>query len=103
MKSVLITGASSGFGAQAALDLAEQGWRVFVSMRDLARGGALTAAAAAAGTGDRLSLVELDVTDPVSVDAAVAQVLAATGGGLDALLNNAGYSLLGAFEDMSEV
>lgn len=102
MKSVLITGASSGFGAQAALDLAEQGWRVFASMRDLARGGALAEAAAAAGTGDRVSLVELDVTDPASVDAAVAQVLAATGGGLDALLNNAGYSLLGAFEDMSE-
>jgi len=102
MKSVLITGASSGFGMRAALDLASEGWHVFASMRNLARGTELLAEAEQAGTRDAIHLVQIDVTDAASVEAGVRQVLDATGGGLDALVNNAGYSALGAFEEMPD-
>jgi NAD(P)-dependent dehydrogenase (short-subunit alcohol dehydrogenase family) len=103
VKSVLITGASSGFGQRAALDLAAEGWRVFASMRDTQRGAELMDAAKSAGTDGTISLVALDVTDANSVENGVRQVLEATGGTLDALLNNAGYSALGAFEDLPDV
>ncbi len=102
MKSVLITGASSGFGRGLALELARQGWRVFASMRDLAKAGTLIEAAREPDVTGRLVAVELDVTRSASVAAAVQQVLEQSGGTLDVLVNNAGYSILGAFEDCSE-
>ena len=43
----------------------------------------------------------LDVTDPASLETALAEVLAATGGGLDALFSNAGYGQVGAVEDLT--
>lgn len=102
MKSVLITGASSGFGRGLALGLARQGWLVFASMRDLGKAdGLITASEALDGTG-RVIPVALDVTKPASIAAAVEHVLKETGGTLDVLVNNAGYSILGAFEDCSE-
>ena len=102
MKSVLITGASTGFGADAAVALAEAGWQVFASMRDLAKADAVLMRAASSEVAERIMPITLDVTDAASVEAGVAQVLAETGGTLDALLNNAGYSILGAFEDIGD-
>lgn len=100
MRTVLVTGASTGFGRNAVLDLAQAGWRVFASMRDPARAGTLIADAGA--NGERISILPLDVTDPVSVDRAVAEATEQGGGGIDVLLNNAGYGLMGAFEDLSD-
>jgi NAD(P)-dependent dehydrogenase (short-subunit alcohol dehydrogenase family) len=102
MKSILITGASSGFGRGVSVELAKRGWRVFAAMRDTSKSGSLIEAAKAGGVTDRIEVVELDVTVPASVEAAVADVLGRCGGTLDALLNNAGYSVLGAFEDLSD-
>ncbi|QNO27935.1 SDR family oxidoreductase [Sphingopyxis sp. OPL5] len=102
MKSILITGASSGFGRGVSVELAQRGWRVFAAMRDTGKSGSLIEAAEAGGVADRIEVVELDVTVPASVEAAVADVLARCGGTLDGLLNNAGYSVLGAFEDLSD-
>jgi len=84
------------------LALAETGWRVFASMRDLTKGETLRRLAEEASVGDRVSLLELDVTDVSSISRAVASALEKAGGTLDALLANAGYSALGAFEDMSD-
>lgn len=102
MKSALITGASSGFGLQTAIALAELGWHVFATMRDLDKAGPLEDAAHQSSVGDRIHILQLDVTQPASIDKALAEVLRVTGGTLDVLLNNAGYTSLGFFEDTSD-
>lgn len=82
MKSVLVTGASSGIGEATALRLAGAGWRVFAGVRDVER-----FPHAARG----LIPVALDVSDAESISAAQHTVSAALdGAGLDALVNNAG-------------
>jgi NAD(P)-dependent dehydrogenase (short-subunit alcohol dehydrogenase family) len=102
MKSILITGASSGFGELTSLELARLGWRVFAAMRDPAKAASLQEAARAASVIERVHVVRLDVTDAASIGAAVSQVFAVTGGTLDVLLNNAGFTTVGFFEDMSD-
>lgn len=83
LRSVLITGASTGIGAASALRLAERGWRVFAGVRKEADGRRLMDQA----RGD-LRPVLLDVTDPPSVVRAVAEVQEGIGeGGLDGLVN----------------
>ncbi|MGP8297719.1 SDR family oxidoreductase [Streptomyces inhibens] len=96
-KTVLITGCSSGFGLAAAVALAGRGWRVFATMRDTGRRAALDESVRA--TGGSVEVVPLDVTDARSVESGVAAVLEATGGRLDALVNNAGIGDAGFFED----
>ncbi len=58
-RSVLVTGASSGFGRGMALRLARDGWRVFATMRAAGRGDELRSAAAAYA--ERIEVLELDV------------------------------------------
>ena len=94
MHSILITGCSSGIGHTVAHGLAREGWRVFAS----ARAEADVARLRAEGLSDAL---QLDVDDSASIERALAQVLAATGGTLDALFNNAGFGQPGAAEDIS--
>ena len=96
-KTILITGAASGFGRDIAETLAEAGHRVFASMRDVA---GRNAAAGAALTARGIGVVELDVTDDESVDTAVAGVLAEAGG-IDVLINNAGIASAGISEAFS--
>jgi NAD(P)-dependent dehydrogenase (short-subunit alcohol dehydrogenase family) len=102
MRTVLITGTSSGFGLLATVELARRGWRVFATMRDLARKGALEAALKSAGVRENVEILPLDVTEPVSVHDAVATVLLSSGGRLDAVVQNAGVAAGGAFEDLSD-
>jgi NAD(P)-dependent dehydrogenase (short-subunit alcohol dehydrogenase family) len=96
----LVTGTSSGFGWHTALELARHGDRVFAGMRDPVernRGAAGRMADAAAAEGLALSVVSLDVTSQKSVDAAVASVVAEAGR-VDALVNNAGFGVMGPWE-----
>lgn len=95
-KSVLITGCSSGFGQAAARFFAQNGWRVFATMRDLAAGQVLRREAATHGW--LLTTHALDVTNDEQVAAVVADVLA-TPNGLDVLVNNAGYFCIGPVEE----
>jgi len=98
-KSILITGCSSGFGLLTAARLASRGYRVIATMRDLNKSGALTAEVEKRG-GD-VRLLRLDVTDKESI----AEVMTEVGhayGNLDVLVNNAGYGLVGFFEDMTD-
>jgi NAD(P)-dependent dehydrogenase (short-subunit alcohol dehydrogenase family) len=85
MKTVLITGCSSGYGLETARSLHERGWRVIATMRT-PRDGLLPRS-------DRLRVLSLDVTKPASVAAALE-----ASGPIDVLVNNAGIGLLGAFE-----
>lgn len=104
MRSVLVTGSSRGFGLETSVELARRGWRVFASMRDPQRRERLDAAAGDAGPGctSRIEVVQLDVTDPASVERAACDVLDATGGALDAVVHNAGIATAGAFEELSD-
>lgn len=97
---VLITGASSGFGALAARALARAGHTVYASMRETnGRNAAQVAAAAdyAREHGVDLRTLELDIASQTSADAAVAAVIAAHGR-LDVLVHNAGHMAFGPAE-----
>ena len=98
MKSVLITGCSSGFGMLAAATLAKNGFRVFASMRNLDKRARLDEALAKADA--EADVLPLDVTSAESIDTAVAAVLERAGR-IDALVNNAGAAIGGFVEDVS--
>jgi NAD(P)-dependent dehydrogenase (short-subunit alcohol dehydrogenase family) len=95
MTSVLITGAGRGLGLATALLFARRGWSVHAGVPFVDPGDELHAALAAEDLPVRV--VPMDVTDPASVDAAVAGVLAADGA-VDVLVNNAGIGTLGTVE-----
>lgn len=99
MKSVLITGCSSGFGEASALAFARRGDRVFAAMRDTQRGARLLDVAASDSVS--IEVVELDVCDPRSVEACVSSVLASVGS-IDVLVNNAGVAGGGPVEEIGE-
>ncbi|MFF6981590.1 SDR family oxidoreductase [Streptomyces sp. NPDC008343] len=97
---VLVTGASSGFGALTARALADAGHTVYAGMRQTT-GRNAPAVADAQTYADRhgvvLRAVELDVSAQESVDAAVAQVTAEAGR-IDVVVHNAGHMVLGPTE-----
>lgn len=93
----LVTGTSSGFGLLAAVELARAGFRVFATMRDLARGARLEQAAAEAGV--TLDVVPLDVCDESSIGEAIAEI-GRRAGPVEVLVNNAGFGLAGFLEDL---
>lgn len=97
--TALITGASSGFGLLISLELAQAGFYVIASMRNLNRKDALIKAAEELGLLDRIECVQLDVThDDVNdiIDNLINQY-----GAIDVLVNNAGFAVGGFTEDIS--
>jgi NAD(P)-dependent dehydrogenase (short-subunit alcohol dehydrogenase family) len=101
-KVILVTGASSGFGALTVRTLAAAKHVVYAGMRDINRGGrnersAAEARAYADEHGVTLRPVEMDVSDQGSVDRAVAAVLAEAGR-IDVLIHNAGHMVVGPTE-----
>ncbi|MFI7518000.1 SDR family NAD(P)-dependent oxidoreductase [Micromonospora globbae] len=100
MSVILITGASSGFGALTARALARAGHTVYASMRATTGRNAPAVADAAAFARDNdvdLRTLELDVQSQDSADAAVAHIVAAHGA-LDVLIHNAGHMVTGPTE-----
>ena len=93
-RTILITGTSTGFGRDTAETLARAGHKVFASMRDPE---AKNRTHADALRGQSIEVVELDVTDSLSVDRAVAAVMAKAGR-IDVLINNAGVLAAGVSE-----
>lgn len=85
MKTVLITGCSSGYGLETARHFLAQGWEVVATMRT-PREDILPRSQA-------LRILPLDVTDAGSIAAALAEA-----GSIDVLVNNAGIGVVGAFE-----
>jgi NAD(P)-dependent dehydrogenase (short-subunit alcohol dehydrogenase family) len=93
MKSILITGCSTGIGAAVARGLRNRGWRVFATARKSADVARLNA--------EGLEGLVLDLDDTASIRAAVDDVLVRGGGTLDALFNNGGFGQVGAVEDLT--
>ena len=85
MKTVLITGCSSGYGLETARHFHAQGWNVVATMR--------TPRTDVLPRSERMRVLALDVTQPDSIAAALA-----LSGPIDVLVNNAGIGLFGAFE-----
>lgn len=103
MKSLLITGASTGFGRNVALAMARLGWRVLATMRDPAKGDSLLDEwKGQPRLKGAIELIALDVTCSQSVAEGVDEALRRSDGRIDALLNNAGFSVMGPFEEMSD-
>src|SRR5690606_23475768 len=98
-KSILVTGCSVGFGKEIALYLAEKGYHVYATMRNLDKSAELTEEAARRGV--KLRVLRLDVTDAPSIADAVATMVAETGG-VYGVVNNAGLIVRGFFEDLSD-
>ncbi|MGV9879938.1 SDR family oxidoreductase [Streptomyces sp. NPDC003006] len=100
MRTVVVTGATSGIGMATACELAAAGYEVIGTARTPAKADALTVAAEARGCALRTAV--LDVTDSDACDRAFATIAAMTDGGPWALVNNAGVACAGALEDVSE-
>lgn len=100
---ILVTGASSGFGAMSARALADAGHIVYASMRDTGgRNAPQVDAAARYATerGVRLHSIELDVQSQPSADAALGRVMAEQGR-IDVVMHNAGHMVFGPAEAFS--
>ena len=92
VRSILITGCSSGIGLDAARTLRARGWRVFATCRQEVDCDRLR--------GEGLESFRLDYADEASIADAVTEVVARTGGTLDALYNNGAFACPGAVEDL---
>ena len=92
-KSVLVTGCSSGIGRATAEVLRDSGWRVFASARKADDLAVLREAG--------FEAVELDVTSSASIEAAFKTVLDMSGGKLGGVVNNAGFGMPGALQDLT--
>jgi NAD(P)-dependent dehydrogenase (short-subunit alcohol dehydrogenase family) len=88
MKTVLITGASSGYGLETARHFHAEGWSVIATMR--------TPRPSLLPTSERMRVIALDVTSEDSIAAAIGAA-----GAIDVLVNNAGIGVVGAFEATS--
>ena len=88
MKTIFITGCSSGFGLETARYFLDRGWKVIATMR--------TPSDEVLPKSERLRIVKLDVTDAESIRLAVEEA-----GPIDVLVNNAGVGMLGPFESTS--
>jgi NAD(P)-dependent dehydrogenase (short-subunit alcohol dehydrogenase family) len=97
-KVAVVTGSSSGIGLQTSLMLARNGFITYATMRTPERGTVIKTAVEKENL--PIKVVELDVTDDDSVKGAIRTIESDTGR-IDVLVNNAGYALGGALEDLS--
>lgn len=93
-KTILITGASSGFGKETAKVFQEKGWNVIATMRSPEKEQDLNEL-------ENVLVTKLDVQDSESIDDAIKQGITKFGR-IDVLLNNAGYGLMGVFESATK-
>jgi len=94
VKSILITGSNAGIGLKTVKLFAEKGWKVAATMRSLDKAGDLANL-------ENVSLYELDVTSPTSIEKARDKCLQDFGS-IDVVVNNAGFGVYGACEISTE-
>ena len=97
-KVAVVTGTSSGVGHETSLALARSGFRTYATMRNLNKSENIKSVATKENL--PIHINQLDVTDDISIKNAVQAILSEVGR-IDVLVNNAGYALNGAFEDLT--
>lgn len=93
-KTILITGASSGFGKETAKLFQKNGWNVIATMRSPEKEEELNGL-------ENILVTKLDVQDADSINNAIEEGITKFGK-IDVLLNNAGYGLMGVFESATK-
>ncbi len=93
MKTIFITGASSGIGRETAKYFSDHGWRVIATMRNLEKAGDLDAL-------PEVVIMPLDLTNPRQIEETCQRALKEYD--VDVLFNNAGYGIMGPFEQLPE-
>jgi NAD(P)-dependent dehydrogenase (short-subunit alcohol dehydrogenase family) len=94
----VVTGSSSGIGFEIALTLARNGFQTYATMRNLAKSENIKSIASKEKL--PIHIEQLDVIDNNSVTNAI-QAIVSKADRIDVLVNNAGYALTGAFEDLA--
>jgi NAD(P)-dependent dehydrogenase (short-subunit alcohol dehydrogenase family) len=94
----VVTGSSSGIGYETSLTLARNGFLTYATMRNLDKSGNIKSVVYKEKL--PLKIIQLDVTDGGSVRNAMQSIIAESSR-IDVLVNNAGYPLNGAFEDLA--
>jgi NAD(P)-dependent dehydrogenase (short-subunit alcohol dehydrogenase family) len=94
----VVTGSSTGIGYETSLILARSGFLTYATMRNLNKGENMKSVMAKENL--PIQIKQLDVTDDESVTNAI-QTISSEAGQIDVLVNNAGYGLNGAFEDLA--
>jgi NAD(P)-dependent dehydrogenase (short-subunit alcohol dehydrogenase family) len=97
-KVAVVTGSSSGIGFETSLTLARSGFLTYATMRNLGKGETIKSVATTEGLPIRVA--QLNVTEERSINDAVHSIISDLGK-IDVLVNNAGYGLNGAFEDLA--
>src|ERR687897_1359029 len=97
-KVAVVTGSSTGIGYETSLTLARNGFLTYATMRNLNKSENIKSVATRENL--PLRIKQLDVTNDVSVKNAI-QTITSEAGRIDVLVNNAGYGLNGAFEDLA--
>lgn len=92
MKTIFITGASTGLGKAAAILFHQKGWKVIATMRQPEKATELSRL-------ENVTLLPLDVTNPAQINTTVQQAIQQ---GVDVVFNNAGYGLVGAMEAIND-
>ena len=98
IRVAVVTGSSSGIGFETSLMLARNGFQTYATMRNPKKGENIKSIATKENL--PIHIEQLDVTDNKSVTNAI-QAIVSKANGIDVLVNNAGYALTGAFEDLA--
>lgn len=104
MKNIIITGSSSGFGFHAVKTLASKGHVVYATMRNVNSTNKASAQALmqwASENKAKVEVVEMDVTDDLSVKNAISHISKSSNGIIDVLVNNAGIYFIGMSETLT--
>jgi NAD(P)-dependent dehydrogenase (short-subunit alcohol dehydrogenase family) len=98
IRVAVVTGSSSGIGFKTALTLARNGFQTYATMRNIAKSKNIKSIATKENL--PINIEQLDVTDNKSVTNAI-QAIVSKADRIDVLVNNAGYALTSAFEDLA--
>jgi NAD(P)-dependent dehydrogenase (short-subunit alcohol dehydrogenase family) len=95
----VVTGSSSGIGLETSLTLARNGFLTYATMRNLNKSEKIKSLAQKGKL--PLKIIQLDVVDERSVENAIRSITTAESSRIDVLVNNAGYTVNGAFEELA--